>query len=320
MGKEKLLIIGANGQIGTVLTAALRGRYGKNRVIATDIRPSATQDGPFEILNILDQQRLLEIVKKYKVNQIYHLAAILSARGEENPSQTWDINMKGLFNVLEVAKSTKIHKVFFPSSIAVFGEATPQTDTPQATVLDPTTVYGISKAAGEHWCQYYHLKYGIDVRSIRYPGVIGHQTLPGGGTTDYAVDIFHKAVKGENFECFLKRNTRLPMIYMDDVIRATIELMEAPAKKIKTRTSYNLAAMSFTPSEITKEIRKHFPKFKVTYKPDARQAIADSWTETIDDSQARKDWGWKEEYDLAAMTSDMIFHLKKKYLAGMVCD
>jgi len=320
MGKEKLLIIGANGQIGTVLTAALREQYGKNRVIATDIRPSATQDGPFEILNILDKDRLLEVVKKYKVNQIYHLAAILSAKGEENPARTWDINMKSLFNVLEVAKSSKIHKVFFPSSIAVFGEATPQTDTPQATVLDPTTVYGISKAAGEHWCQYYHLKYGIDVRSLRFPGVIGHQTLPGGGTTDYAVDIFHKAVKGENYECFLRKNTRLPMIYMDDTIRATIELMEVPAKKIKTRTSYNLAAMSFTPYEITKEIRKHFPKFKVTYKPDSRQAIADSWTETIDDSEARKDWGWKEQYNLADMTSEMIFHLKKKYLVGLVSN
>ena len=314
MGKEKLLIIGANGQIGTVLTAALRERYGKNQVIASDIRPSKETNGPFEILNILDKPLLQELVKKHQINQIYHLAAILSAKGEENPGRTWDINMKGLFNVLEVSKLEQIEKVFFPSSIAVFGAATPKQNTPQATIMDPTTVYGISKAAGEYWCQYYHLKYGIDVRSLRYPGVIGHQTLPGGGTTDYAVEIFHKAVKGESFECFLKRNTKLPMVYMDDAIRATIELMEAPAKKIKTRTSYNLAAMSFTPYEITKEIRKHFPKFKVTYKPDSRQAIADSWTETIDDREARKDWGWKEQYNISDMTSDMIFHLKKKYL------
>ena len=314
MGKEKLLIIGANGQIGTVLTAALRKRYGKNQIVASDIKPITKSDGPSEILNILDEKLLREIVDKHQINQIYHLAAILSAKGEENPGRTWDINMKGLFNVLEVAKMEQIEKVFFPSSIAVFGAATPQHNTPQSTILDPTTVYGISKAAGEYWCQYYHLKYGVDVRSIRYPGVIGHQTMPGGGTTDYAVDIFHKAVKGENYECFLKADTKLPMIYMDDSIRATIELMEAPSEKIKTRTSYNLAAMSFTPEEITIEIQKHYPDFKVTYQPDARQAIADSWTETIDDREARRDWGWKENFDISQMTADMIFHLKKKIL------
>ena len=314
MGKEKILIIGANGQIGTVLTAALRERYGKNRVIASDIRPAAKADGLFEILNILEEKSLVKIIEKHQVNQIYHLAAILSAKGEENPARTWDINMKGLFNVLEVAKMEQIEKVFFPSSIAVFGAATPQHNTPQSTILDPTTVYGISKAAGEHWCQYFHMKYGIDVRSLRYPGVIGHQSLPGGGTTDYAVDIFHKAVKGENYECFLSANTRLPMIYMEDAVRATIELMEAPTEKIKTRTSYNLAAMSFTPEEITIEIQKHFPNFKVSYQPDSRQVIADSWTETIDDTEARLDWGWKEGFNISQMTRDMIFHLKKKAL------
>lgn len=313
MRKEKILVIGANGQIGTVLTTALRERYGNNNVIASDIRASDHDNSPFELLNILDGERLSEIVKKRRITQIYHLAAILSASGEKNPRRTWDINMNGLFNVLDVAKDQAIDKVFFPSSIAVFGKTTPKYDTPQHTILDATTIYGISKDAGESWCQYYFLKYGIDVRSLRYPGVISYQSMPGGGTTDYAVDIFHKAVQGMNYECFLKKDTMLPMIYMPDTIRATCELMEAPAKKIKIRTSYNLAAMSFTPKKIADEIKQHIPKFKTTYKPDFRQAIADSWTATIDDSEARKDWGWKEEFDLKKMTSDMIIQLGKKY-------
>ena len=313
MRKDMILVTGANGQIGTVLTKALREKYGNNNVIATDIRESQAENSPFEIVNILDGERLAAVVKKYKVTQIYHLAAILSASGEKNPRRTWNINMDGLFNVLDIAKDEKLDKIFFPSSIAAFGEHTPRQNTPQFTILDPTTVYGISKTAGENWCQYYHLKYGIDVRSVRYPGVISYQSMPGGGTTDYAVDIFHKAVQGQNFECFLSENTRLPMIYMPDTIRATLELMDAPAENIKIRTSYNLAAMSFTPVEIAKEIQKHIPDFKVSYRPDFRQAIADSWTTSIIDKAARKDWGWKEEFDITKMTKDMLRHLSEKY-------
>jgi len=313
MRKEKILVIGANGQIGTVLTNTLREKFGHNNVIATDIRAKENQEGPFEILDILDGEKLSALVKKYQATQIYHLAAILSASGEKNPRRTWNINMNGLFNVLDVAKDEKIEKVFFPSSIAVFGKTTPKFDTPQHTNLDATTIYGISKDAGESWCQYYFLRYGIDVRSVRYPGVISYQSLPGGGTTDYAVDIFHQAVQGNNFECFLRDDTMLPMIYMPDAIRATCELMDAPSEKIKVRTSYNLAAMSFTPAQIAAEIQKHFPNFQATYQPDFRQEIADSWTATIDDKHARQDWGWKEEYDISSMTKDMIFQLSKKY-------
>lgn len=313
MRKEKILVIGANGQIGTVLTTALREQYGNNNVIASDIRESKFDNSPFELLNILEGERLSEIVKTNRITQIYHLAAILSASGEKNPRRTWDINMNGLFNVLDVAKEEAIDKVFFPSSIAVFGKTTPKYNTPQHTILDATTIYGISKDAGESWCQYYFLKYGLDIRSIRYPGVISYQSMPGGGTTDYAVDIFHKAVQGMNYECFLKKDTMLPMIYMPDTIRATCELMEAPSENIKVRTSYNLAAMSFTPQEIAKEIKQYIPKFDISYQPDFRQAIADSWTATIDDSQARNDWGWKEGFDLTKMTKDMIIQLGKKY-------
>jgi len=313
MRKNTILVVGANGQIGTVLTKSLREKFGNDNVIATDIRVQENPEGPTEILDILDGEKLAAIVKKYKATQIYHLAAILSASGEKNPLRTWNINMNGLFNVLEVAKDEAIQKVFFPSSIAVFGKTTPKFDTPQHTNLDATTIYGISKDAGESWCQYYFLKYGVDVRSVRYPGVISYQSLPGGGTTDYAVDIFHKAVQCQNFECFLKGDTMLPMIYMPDAIRATLELMDAPSEKIKVRTSYNLAAMSFTPSQIAAEIQKHFPDFKISYQPDFRQEIADSWTATIDDSHARKDWGWQEEFDISSMTEDMILQLAKKY-------
>jgi len=313
MRKEKILLVGANGQVGTVLTTALRELYGNDNVIASDIKESNYDNSPFELLNILDGERLSQIVKTHRITQIYHLAAILSASGEKNPRRTWDINMSGLFNVLDVAKEENIDKVFFPSSIAVFGKTTPKYNTPQHTILDATTIYGISKDAGESWCQYYFLKYGLDVRSVRYPGVISYQSLPGGGTTDYAVDIFHKAVQGMDFECFLEKDTMLPMIYMPDTIRATCELMEAPLENIKVRTSYNLAAMSFTPKEIATEIKQHISKFNISYKPDFRQAIADSWTATIDDSEARKDWGWKEEFDLAKMTKDMILQLGKKY-------
>lgn len=313
MRKDKILVIGANGQIGTVLTQALRENYGIENVLATDIRTSENLNSPFEILDILDKEGLSNIVKKYSITQIYHLAAILSANGEKNPRRTWDINMSGLFNVLEVAKDHSLDKVFFPSSIAVFGTHTPKEKTPQFTFLDPATVYGISKAAGENWCQYYFDKYKLDVRSIRYPGVISYQSMPGGGTTDYAVDIFHKAVQGMDFECFLSEGTRLPMIYMPDAIRATLELMEAPREKIKVRSSYNLAAMTFSPTELTSAIQQHFPNFNINYNPDFRQGIADSWPASIDDSGARNDWNWKEEYDIHAMTKDMILQLSKKY-------
>lgn len=313
MSKNTILVVGANGQVGTVLTKALRKKYGHNSVIASDIHPATNVDSPFELLDILDGNRLKEIVQKNNITQIYHLAAILSATGEQNPRRTWDINMNGWFNVLEVSKNEGVEQVFFPSSIAVFGKNTPKYNTPQDGILDPATVYGMSKSAGEQWAQYYFLKYKLDVRSLRYPGVVSYQSMPGGGTTDYAVDIFHKAIQGQDFECFLTEETQLPMIYMPDAIRATLELMEAPAEKIKIRTSYNLAAMSFTPAEITAAIQVHLPNFKVTYAPDFRQAIADSWTASIDDSAARQDWNWKEEFDLQRMTKNMIKELGKKY-------
>ncbi|MCB0661987.1 MAG: NAD-dependent epimerase/dehydratase family protein [Saprospiraceae bacterium] len=314
MNQEKILITGANGQIGTVLTEALQERYGVDNVIATDLRQPEHQQGIFEVLNVLDGEKMDHLVQKYNVTQIYHLAAILSASGEKDPRGTWKINMDGLFNVLDTAKNRNVSKIFFPSSIAVFGKDTPREFTPQNTVMLPTTVYGISKVAGELWGQYYFEKYGLDVRSIRYPGIIGYQSLPGGGTTDYAVDIYHKAVKGEHFSCFLKEGTTLPMIYMPDAIRATIELMEAPAEKITVRTSYNLAGMSFAPEEIAEAIQRNILSFQVSYDPDPlRQSIAESWSASIDDNQAKQDWGWQPEYDLETMTRDMIMNLEKKY-------
>ncbi len=314
MSKEKILIIGANGQIGSVLSAALRDQFGSDSVIATDIRDGAKhQEGIFEILDVLDAAALGSIVERHQVTQIYHLAAILSAKGEANPLKTWDINMNGLFNVLEVAREKGVQKVFHPSSIAVFGSDIPRQHTPQDAVLKPTTVYGMSKVAGELWSQYYFQRYGLDVRSLRYPGVIGYQSDPGGGTTDYAVEIYHYAVKGKPYACFLSQKTMLPMIYMDDAIRATLELMDAPAESIRVRTSYNLAGMSFSPEQIAASIQQEVPGFNVLYQPDFRQKIADSWPESIDDSAARKDWGWQPKYDLDSMTRDMLFHLQEKY-------
>jgi threonine 3-dehydrogenase len=313
--KEKILVIGANGQIGSVLTKALRKEYGQEQVIATDIHLPIDGNNymPFEILDATDASKMAFLIERYRITQIYHLAAILSAKGEINPLQTWNVNMDCLFNVLDSARMHSIKKVFFPSTIAVFGSNTPRVNTPQDTIRTPETVYGMSKVAGENWCSYYHTRYGIDVRSLRYPGIVGHQSLPGGGTTDYAVDIYHKAVKGESFECFLNENTRLPMMYMDDAIEATIKLMQAPAEKLTIRSSYNLASFSITPSEIVAEIKKYYPNFKITYKPDFRQTIANSWPESIDDTQARKDWGWKAKFDLSKMTTEMIQHLKIKY-------
>lgn len=311
MRPTKILLTGAGGQIGTVLTEALREIHGPSNIIATDIRPLLDGHGPTAVLDVMDGAALHAFCEKNGVSQIYHLAAILSAKGEQMPQKAWEINMTSLFNVLETAKNQGMDRVYFPSSIAVFGLESPKQDTPQFGPLIPETVYGISKAAGENWCNYYFKKYGLDVRSLRYPGIVGWQSLPGGGTTDYAVEIYHEALKKGKYTCFLRENTRLPMLYMADAIRATVELMEADAPKIKLRTSYNLAGMSFTPAEIAASIRRKIPGFEMECQPDFRQAIADSWSETIDDSAARRDWGWKPEFDLDAMTDDMIFHLKK---------
>ncbi|MGY3791314.1 NAD-dependent epimerase/dehydratase family protein [Aquimarina sp. 433] len=312
----KVLVIGANGQLGSVLTKELQKKYTIENVIASDLEQRDSYKGIFEVIDATNQQRIQEVVERYKITQIYHLAAILSAKGEENPLATWDINMKTLFNVLEVSRKNQIEKVFFPSSIAVFGEGAPLINTPNDSYLNPATVYGMSKASGENWAQYYFLKYGLDVRSIRYPGVIGYQSLPGGGTTDYAVDIYHKAVKEEDFSCFLKEDATLPMIFMEDAIRATLELMDAPKENITVRTSYNIAGVSFSPEEITAEIRKLYPDFKVTYEPDFRQEIAARWPKSIEDTAARKDWGWQANYNLKSITEIMIQKLQQKYKQG----
>lgn len=309
MKDTRILIVGAGGQIGAVLTQALRQAYGADNVVASDLRPLAEQDGPTAVLNALDIQAMDELAETYRITQIYHLAAILSATGEKDPMWAWNTNMASLFNVLETARKRQLDKVYFPSSIAAFGREAAPENTPQYEALIPETVYGISKVAGELWGNYYYCRYGLDVRSLRYPGIIGYQSLPGGGTTDYAVDIYHYAVQNKPFTCFLKPDTRLPMLYMDDAIRATLELMEAPADRLTVRTSYNLAGMSFTPAEIADSIRKVIPDFQISYAPDFRQAIADSWPGSIDDSQARADWGWKPAFDLDGMTRDMIKNL-----------
>jgi nucleoside-diphosphate-sugar epimerase len=308
-----ILITGANGQLGTVLQAALRDRYGEERVIASDIRRGETITGRFAHLDATDAAALTELVRREEVTQVYHLAAILSATGEQDPLRSWDVNMRSLLNVLEVSRLEGVERVFYPSTIAVFGPGAPLDETPNDSYLDPLTVYGISKATGENWAQYYHHRYGLDVRSLRYPGVIGYQSLPGGGTTDYAVDIFHRAVRGEAFTCFLEADERLPMIYMDDAIRATLELMDAPANRINLRTSYNIAGCSFSPAELTAAIRRHLPELRVDYRPDFRQAIAARWPNSLDDSAARRDWGWKPTYDLGRLVREMIDHLGRYY-------
>ena len=314
--KERILIIGSSGQIGTELVMELRSMYGNNNVIASDIRPSSSEvmeSGPFEKLDIMDEKLLRTIVKKYEITQVYLLAALLSATAEKNIELGWRLNMRSHSHVLDLAKDGLIKKIFWPSSIAVFGPTTPMENTPQYTVMEPNTVYGITKQAGERWNEYYFNKFGVDVRSIRYPGLIGWKATPGGGTTDYAVDIFHQAIQHEKYESFLSENTGLPMMYMPDAIRATIELMEAPAEQVKIRSSYNLAGVSFTPKQIAEEVKKHIPDFKMTYNPDFRQAIADSWPSSIDDNYAQKDWGWELKYDLEKMTSDMMINLKEQY-------
>ncbi|MFT3675330.1 MAG: NAD-dependent epimerase/dehydratase family protein [Chitinophagaceae bacterium] len=313
MLKEKILVIGASGQIGVELTLALRKIYGNSQVIASDLReqnPLLEGTGPYVSLDVMNKEMLHVQVIRQNITQIYLLAAILSATGEKNPNLAWHLNMQGLLNVLDIAREEKIHKVYWPSSIAVFGPSSPRQNCPQQTIIEPITVYGISKYAGEFWCNYYFNRYGVDVRSLRYPGLISYKSAPGGGTTDYAVEIYHDALESRKYECFLKEDTYLPMMYMPDAIRATIELMEAPAHKVSIRTSYNVSGMSFAPREIAAEISNHIPGFAISYKPDYRQNIADSWPQSIDDSVARADWGWKEEYDLAAMTTDMLTNLR----------
>ena len=310
----KILIIGACGQIGTELTQKLRAIYGVENVIASDIRKlniDVVNSGPFEVVNALDFNQIQHLVEIHKIDEVYLMAALLSATAEKNPAFAWDLNMNSLFHVLNLAKAGKIKKIFWPSSIAVFGPTTPKENTPQYTIMEPSTVYGISKQSGERWCEYYHNVFGVDVRSIRYPGLISWSSPPGGGTTDYAVDIFYKALSEKKYDCFLSSETKMPMMYMDDAIAATIQIMQAPAEQVKIRSSYNLAAMSFTPTELAAEIKKHIPDFNITYNPDFRQKIADSWPASIDDSLARKDWGWSHKFDIESMTEDMLEHLKK---------
>ena len=309
---EKILVIGSSGQIGTELVQNLREVYGTDNVIASDVKlTDQAKEGPFEVIDVMNAQGLLEIVKRHSVTQVYLLAALLSATAEKMPKFGWDLNMQGLFNVLDLAKEKIIKQVYWPSSIAVFGPNTPKKNTPQFTIMEPSTVYGISKQAGERWCEYYFNKYNVDVRSLRYPGLIGWKSAPGGGTTDYAVHIFHEALKTGTYECFLSENTILPMMYMPDAIKATIGIMQADADKVKIRSSYNLSGFSFSPKDLAAEIRKHIPDFTISYKPDSRQQIADSWPQSIDSQEAANDWNWKAEYDLAGMTTDMIKNLKK---------
>jgi nucleoside-diphosphate-sugar epimerase len=312
---EKIIVIGANGQIGTELVMSLRAKYGQEQVIASDIHQidnPLTSNGPFELVNVLDKDNLRNLFEKHRPTQVYLLAAMLSAVGEQKPKLAWDLNMNGLIQVLDFAIEFKTAKVFWPSSIAVFGPHSPREQTPQFCTMDPNTVYGFSKLAGERWCEYYYVKYGLDVRSIRYPGLIGWRSDPGGGTTDYAVNIFHEALEKGKYESFLSADTALPMMYMDDAIRATISLMEAPAYKLSIRSSYNLGGISFTPAQLSAEIKKHIPEFEISYSDfDPRQAIADSWPKSIDDTYAQKDWDWKPNFDLAGMTADMLTNLKE---------
>jgi nucleoside-diphosphate-sugar epimerase len=308
---DKILIIGAGGQIGTELLEGLNAILGSSNVIAADLKNSDVfKNNAFEVLDIMDKDNLFNVVKKHQINQIYLLAALLSATAEKNPKLGWNLNMDGLFNVLDLAKEKIIDKVYWPSSIAVFGHNTPKVHTPQFTIMEPSTVYGISKQAGERWCEYYFKKYNVDVRSLRYPGLIGWKSAPGGGTTDYAVHIFHQALEQKNYECFLTENTTLPMMYMPDAIKATIDIMNAPANDIIIRSSYNLSGVSFSPREIAHGIKQHIPEFTIKYKPDFRQDIADSWPHSIDDSHARADWGWKPKYNLEAIIEDMFVNLK----------
>lgn len=315
---SKVLIIGACGQIGSELTNALRILLGVDNVIASDIRESneaLVASGPFEIIDAKDFEDIKKNVLKHNVETIYLMAAMLSATGEKYPEKAWDLNMTSLFNVLNLAKENTVKKVFWPSSIAVFGPSTPKINTPQQTVMEPTTVYGITKQVGERWCEYYFNNYGVDVRSIRYPGIISWKTLPGGGTTDYAIDIFHKAISDGHYDCFLNEDTALPMMFMEDAVKATLDIMNANTNDVKIRSSYNLSAISFTPQELAAEIVKQIPEFNISYTPDFRQKIADSWPNSIDDSSARQDWNWNHSYDLEAITNEMLLQLKEKAIS-----
>ena len=311
--QDNILVIGASGQIGSELVLELRKEFGLNKVIASDITTSSEEimsSGPFEKLDVTDSSKLLEIVKKHKITQIYLLAAILSANAESKIEMAWDLNMSSLFNVLNLAKEKIVKKIFWPSSIAVFGPNTIKDNTPQFAITEPNTVYGISKLAGERWCEYYYNKFQVDVVSLRYPGLIGWKSQPGGGTTDYAVDIFHEAIKNKSYNCFLEKDTFLPMMYMQDAINATLKVMNADANKVQIRSSYNISGISFSPEDISNEIKKHITNFSISYSADFRQKIADSWPNSIDDSIAKKDWGWETQYDLSKMTSEMIHNLK----------
>lgn len=307
---EKILVIGSKGQIGTELVEKLRGIYGAEHVFSSDIKEPEPNEQHYFKLNVLDKNELFECVKKHQITQVYLLAALLSATAEKNPAFAWELNMNSLFYVLDLAKEKHLKRVYWPSSIAAFGPTTPKQHTPQHTIMDPSTVYGISKQAGERWCEYYFHKYQVDVRSLRYPGLIGYKSLPGGGTTDYAVDIFYKAKQGQKFNCFLGPETALPMMYMDDAIRATIEIMQAPAENVKIRSSYNLAGISFSPAGIAAEIKKHIPDFQIDYAPDFRQQIANSWPQSIDDTAAQQDWGWRNEFDLGKLVNIMLTNIK----------
>lgn len=313
MAEGKILVIGASGQIGTELVVQLREEYGADNVVSADIKTphyEIFEGGPYEILDVLDTNRLHYIVGKHQIEEVYNLAALLSSTAEQNPEFGWNLNMKGLLNVLEMAREGIIKKVFWPSSIAVFGPNTPKNDTPQFTITEPTTVYGISKLAGERWCEYYHNRYGVDVRSLRYPGLIGYKSQPGGGTTDYAVHIFHEAIRKNDYTCFLQADATLPMMYMEDAIRATIGIMQADSSAIKIRSSYNVAGMSFSPEDLGNEIRKHLPGFTMQYNPDHRQAIAESWPRSINDDHARADWNWDNKHTTATMVDDMIRNIR----------
>ncbi|MEM9362465.1 MAG: NAD-dependent epimerase/dehydratase family protein [Bacteroidota bacterium] len=313
--QKSILILGACGQIGTELTMELRAKHGANNIVASDIREgseSLMKEGPFELLDATNYEAIEDVIMYYEIEEVYLMAAMLSATAEKFPMRAWNLNMNSLFNVLNLAKEGKINKIFWPSSIAVFGPNTPKTNTPQNTIMEPSTVYGISKQSGERWCEYYHKKFGVDVRSIRYPGLISWKTMPGGGTTDYAVEIYHEALKNESYQCFLTEETQLPMMYMDDAIRATISIMESESSSIHVRSSYNLGSMSFTPKQVAQSIKEHIPEFQVTYAPDFRQQIADSWPSSIDDSEARRDWDWKPSFDLQSTTKAMLKNLQTK--------
>jgi len=312
---SKTIVIGASGQIGSELTMELRRRFGNENVVASDIKnppEDVLSSGPYEQVDVMNETLLKEIISKHSISTVYLLAAMLSGSAEKNPKKAWELNMKSLLSVLDMAKNGLVKKVFWPSSIAVFGPTTPKKNTPQLTIMEPSTVYGISKQAGERWCEYYFNKYGVDVRSVRYPGLISYKTEAGGGTTDYAVEIFYEAIKNKKYECFLSENTSLPMMFMPDAIRGTIDLMETDPVNVKIRSSYNLSGISFNPKELAAAINKHIPEFEITYKPDFRQQIAESWPESIDDTAARSDWGWKHEFGLDEMTEIMLKEVKKK--------